>query len=242
MTIQIQERLARPENYGGARAADRIRYLVIHYTGNDGDTAAGNASYFQNTVTKTSAHYFVDDREIWRSVPELWTAWAVGGKKYPSAQETGGGTMYGTITNTNSISIELCDPVRDGELRATEAVLANAAELCREIMGRYKIPAGRVYRHFDVTGKLCPAYLVDRSAWAAFKVRLTAPAPAPGPGAAAQDNEPSPGHREGVAWAVERGILRGDASGDLMLHRALTREQFCTLLKRWNDQIQAQKG
>lgn len=221
--MTIQERLANPENYGGERTAAQIRYLVLHYTGNDGDTAAGNASYFQRTVTKTSAHYFVDDREVWRSVPELWTAWAVGGKKWGDAAETGGGTLYGTVNNTNSISVELCDTAKDGALRASEETLARGAELCREIMGRYWIPLERVVRHFDVTGKHCPAYFMDPAAWAGFKARLDGKQ---------MDNTASPGHREGVAWAVERGILRGNESGDLMLHEAVTREQVCTMLFR----------
>lgn len=222
--MTIQERLAHPENYGGKRTAAQIRYLVLHYTGNDGDTAAGNAAYFQRTVTKTSAHYFVDEREIWRSVPELWTAWAVGGKKWADAEQTGGGSMYGIITNTNSISVELCDSRKNGVVQAQEAVLRAAAELCREIMARYGIPAERVYRHFDVTGKHCPAYFMEPAAWASFKARLEE-----------KGNTPSPGHREGVDWALERGILRGNEAGDLMLRQALTREQFCTLLYRYHQ-------
>lgn len=46
------------------------------------------------------------------------------------------------------------------------------------------------------------------------------------------DNTPSPAHKEGVAWAVEQGILAGNAGGDLMLHQAVTREQLCTILYR----------
>lgn len=49
------------------------------------------------------------------------------------------------------------------------------------------------------------------------------------------DNTPSPAHKEGVAWAVEQGILAGNAGGDLMLHQAVTREQFCTMTKRTAD-------
>lgn len=26
-----------PKNYGGRRTADQIKYLIFHYTGNDGD-------------------------------------------------------------------------------------------------------------------------------------------------------------------------------------------------------------
>ena len=157
MSYILQERLANPGNYGGSRAVNQIKYLVFHYTGNDGDQAANNATYFQNNIVKASAHYFVDDTTVWRSVPDLKVAWAVGGKKYANADKTGGGTMYGMITNTNSISIEMCDTIRNGIYQASEATLANAAALGRELMEKYGIPLRNVYRHFDVTGKHWPS-------------------------------------------------------------------------------------
>ena len=220
MSYTLREQLADPGNYGGSRAAGDIRYLIFHYTGNDGDRAANNAAYFQNNVVKASAHYFVDDTTVWRSVPDLKVAWAVGGGKYPDADKTGGGTMYGIITNTNSLSIEMCDTIRNGVYQASEATLANAAALGRELMAQYGIPLDHVYRHFDVTGKHCPAYLVDAGAWAAFKRRL------------ALDNVPSSAHKAGVEWAVANGILQGNADGDLMLSKPVTREQMCTMLHR----------
>ena len=39
-------------------------------------------------------------------------------------------------------------------------------------MERYKIPMENVYRHFDVSGKHCPAYFMEEEAWQAFKKRL----------------------------------------------------------------------
>lgn len=47
------------------------------------------------------------------------------------------------------------------------------------------------------------------------------------------DNTPAPAHKEGVEWAVEHGILLGNAQGDLMLSQPLTRQQFCTMLLRF---------
>lgn len=172
MSYTLKEQLANPRNYGGSRAASQIRYLVYHYTGNDGDMAANNAKYFQNNIVKASAHYFVDDTTVWRSVPDLKVAWSVGGSKYANADKTGGGTMYGVITNTNSLSIEMCDTIRNGVYQASEATLANAAELGRELMEKYGIPIENVYRHFDVTGKHCPSYLINAQKWAEFKKRL----------------------------------------------------------------------
>ncbi len=201
-------------NYGSARLSGDIRYLVYHYTGNDGDTDANNAAYYASTVVKASAHYFVDDDSVTRSVPDLYVAWAVGGKKWSDCAETGGGTLHGVVTNSNSISIELCDTVRDGKRMATEATLANAAALGRLLMRRYGIPAERVVRHFDVTGKHCPAYFMDEAKWAAFKARLTEP---PAAGERCQTAEDV---RRRVPWAadtvdklIDRGAISGTGAG-----------------------------
>lgn len=223
MSYTLKEQLANPRNYGGSRAASQIRYLVYHYTGNDGDMAANNAKYFQNNIVKASAHYFVDDTTVWRSVPDLKVAWSVGGSKYANADKTGGGTMYGVITNTNSLSIEMCDTIRNGVYQASEATLANAAALGRALMEKYGIPIENVYRHFDVTGKHCPSYLVNAQKWAEFKKRLEVKI---------MDNTPSGAHKAGVEWAVANGILTGNSEGDLMLSRPVTRQQMCTMLYR----------
>lgn len=223
MSYTIKEQLANSGNYGGSRNASQIRYLVYHYTGNDGDRAANNAKYFQNNIVKASAHYFVDDTTVWRSVPDLKVAWSVGGSKYANAHKTGGGTMYGVITNTNSLSIEMCDTIRNGVYQASEATLANAAALGRELMEKYHIPIENVYRHFDVTGKHCPSYLVNAQKWAEFKKRLEVKI---------MDNTPSGAHKEGVEWAIANGILTGNSEGDLMLSQPVTRQQMCTMLYR----------
>lgn len=165
--------LANSKNYGATRAASTIKYLVYHYTANKTDKAVSNANYFKNNVVKASAHYFVDDTTVYQSVPDLSVAWAVGGSKYSDCATTGGGTMYGKITNTNSISIEMCST--NGAF--TEATLANAAELGKELMKKYNISINNVYTHFLVTGKKCPGhegwYGKSSPKWDAFKARLS---------------------------------------------------------------------
>lgn len=170
MTIEFVR--CHPKNHGGDRTADKIKYIVYHYTGNDGDRAMNNAKYFRDNVVQSSAHYFVDDDKVVQSVDDLTVAWAVGGIKKADCAKTGGGTLYGKATNTNSISVEMCDTSRDGALMATEATLARAVELGKMLMEKYDIPIERVIRHFDVTGKHCPAYFMDADKWAAFKARL----------------------------------------------------------------------
>lgn len=211
-------------NRGGERRAEQIKYLVYHYTGNTGDRAVNNAKYYQNTVVQASAHYFVDDGEIYQSVEDLQTAWSVGGKKWADCPKTGGGTLYGVVTNGNSISIEMCGTARNGQRMASEATLERAAALGRELMEKYHIPMERVVRHFDVTGKHCPAYMMESGAWEAFKERLTAvwPAGVVGPHTEGKETEMKLFHyvkdmpqwaREACTRAINAGVVRMDDSG-----------------------------
>ena len=159
-------------NYGGTRSTSSIKYIVIHFTANDGDKAVSNGNYFKNNVVKASAHYFVDDDTVVKSVDDNKVAWSVGGSKYADCKTTGGGTKYGTVTNSNSISIEMCDTKKDGKVMATKATQENCIKLAVKLMKKYNIPVSHVVRHFDVTGKKCPAYFVEKSKWETFKKTL----------------------------------------------------------------------
>ena len=170
--MTIKTNLAARANYGSSRATGTIKYIVLHYTGNDGDTDESNGKYFRDNDVGVSAHYFVDDDSVTRSVPDNYVAWAVGGKKCASCAQTGGGKFYGKCTNANSISIEMCDSKKDGTVQASDETIANAQALTLELMKKYNVPVENVIRHFDVTGKLCPAYMVDEKKWAAFKAGL----------------------------------------------------------------------
>lgn len=165
--MEIKQYPASSANYGGSRSAGSIKYIVIHYTGNDGDTAMNNAKYYANNTVKASAHYFVDDKEVIQSVADLRVAWAVGGSKYATASTTGGGKLYGKCTNSNSISIELCDVQKNGKLEPNADTVERALALVRTLMAKYGIPQENVIRHFDVTGKLCPAYWTGTAKWKA---------------------------------------------------------------------------
>ena len=140
------------------------KWLVIHFTANDGDNATNNGKYFKNNVVKSSAHYFVDDDTIVQSVEEDYVAYSVGGKKLNS-----GGVYHGVVTNYNSISIELCDTVKDGKYNVSSKTRANAIELAKDIVKRHNIDKSHVVRHYDITGKMCPKYYVDDiNEWKAF--------------------------------------------------------------------------
>ncbi len=54
--MEIKTKLCNPVNFGGARQVSQIQYIVIHYTGNLGDTAKNNADYFAREKVKASAN------------------------------------------------------------------------------------------------------------------------------------------------------------------------------------------
>lgn len=147
-------------NFRQGRSGE-IKYIVIHYTGNDGDTAKNNVDYYARESLKTSAHYFVDENEIWQSVKDEDTAYHCGAKVY----------IHKECRNSNSIGIELCSrQYRDGNYYFKEETLKRGAELTKQLMRKYNIPAENVIRHYDVTGKICPAPMVNKETlWKQFK-------------------------------------------------------------------------
>ena len=146
--------LAHRSNYGSSRSLSKIKYIVIHYTANDGDTDENNGNYFNGANRKASAHYFVDDDSVTQSVPDNYVAWHCGG----GLQGSSGHTFYQKCTNTNSIGIEICDDVKNGKVYPSAKTIENAIELTKTLMKKYNVPASNVIRHYDVTGKSCPAY------------------------------------------------------------------------------------
>lgn len=164
--MQIIQKIAHRSNYGLIRSLDTIKFIIIHYTANDGDKSFNNANYFQtHTNLKASAHYFADDTTIYQSVPDNYIAYSVGGSKWNDCSKTGGGRLYRVANNTNSINIELCDTNKNGEYDVTQATITLALELTRSLMKKYNISSENVIRHFDVNGKHCPAYWMDNTKW-----------------------------------------------------------------------------
>ena len=157
-----------PSNYRAGRTQP-VRYIVMHYTANNGDTARNNCDYYHRVGgLQASAHYFCDEHGAMQSVREGDTAWHCGA-------EAGRRYWHPECRNGNSIGIEMCSRKRaDGSYYIKPETVANAATLAREIMQRYGIDTDHVLRHYDVTGKRCPMPWVDDPAqWVAFKDMLT---------------------------------------------------------------------
>ena len=160
--MKINKKISLINFYDSNRGKSQIKYIILHYVGAV-STAKNNADYFYSTFRGASAHYFVDEKEIWQVVEDNDSAWAIGANKY-----------YTDARNTNSISIEMCCYKNSkGKLDIKEAVVEKAIELTKELMKKYDIDVNHVIRHYDATRKVCPAPFVnDETRWENFKKAL----------------------------------------------------------------------
>lgn len=119
------------------------KYLTIHNTGNPkaGADAENHAIFMQGSGKDSTAsyHYVVDDKEIYRLLPDNEVAWHAGDG------ENGPG-------NRQSLAIEICENVDGNLLNATN----NAVELTVYLMKTYNIPLSNVVQHNYWSGKNCP--------------------------------------------------------------------------------------
>lgn len=147
------------------RNPSEIKYIVIHYTGNNGDTAINNGNYFKKSKAGASAHYFVDAINICQSVKDENIAYHCGTKK----------TFYHlNCRNSNSIGIEMVSKKNSkGQYYIEDKVIENTIALVKELMGKYNIPITNVIRHYDVTHKSCPEPFVrEPQQWKDFLSKL----------------------------------------------------------------------
>jgi N-acetylmuramoyl-L-alanine amidase len=151
----IRERLSPNHDSRGEVIAGtpRIDMLVLHYTGMR--SAAAALDRLCDPAAKVSSHYLVEeDGAVWRLVPEERRAWHAGVSYW----------MGETALNAVSVGIEIVNPGHELGYRAfPEAQMAAVETLCRDIVGRRRIPSYRIVGHSDIapTRKVDPGELFD---------------------------------------------------------------------------------
>lgn len=201
--MMIKTKKAHTQNYSQGRRIP-IKYIVIHYTGNYGDTAKNNADFFarEPVTPKRSAHYFVDETEIWNSVPVDSVAWHV----------SSSAAIHQDCRNTNSIGIEICMNDKQGTLRL--ASIEQAVKLTRTLMALHNVPIDRVLRHYDVTHKSCPEPMVTNpKLWQEFKTKLQEEETAKMKYYEKLDEIPAGELRDTIKLLIERNVIAGTGGG-----------------------------
>ena len=152
----MQVELLTINNYSRpAIKVERIKGIVIHYTGNPGSTAMQNRNYFEGLKdtkeTSASSHFVVGlDGEIVQCIPTWEVAYASNNR------------------NSDTISIETCHKTEDGSY--TKATYESLVKLTAWLCKKYDLTEEDLIRHYDITGKNCPKYFVENEdAWNEFK-------------------------------------------------------------------------
>lgn len=141
------------------QALRQVNGVVVHYVANPGTTAAQNRNYFaglaQSHETWASCHFLIDtDGSVIQCVP-------LGEIAYCSNNR-----------NEDTIAIECCHLDESGEFtkETTEALI----RLLDWLIETYDLEREDILRHYDVSGKDCPRYFVQKpEEWEAFLDKLT---------------------------------------------------------------------
>lgn len=114
--------------------------LILHYTGMV--SAAAALDRLCDPAARVSAHYVVEeDGKIWQLVPEERRAWHAGESGWLARRDI----------NAHSIGVEIVNPGHEFGYRAFPAdQICAVAELCHDIMTRWRVPPRFVLGHSDV--------------------------------------------------------------------------------------------
>ena len=134
-----------------------VEYIVIHDTGNPevGADAMRHYLFFKSGDKNSSAHYFVDDKQVVQIIDDSEGSWHSGVKyKTPATP----------ISNHNSIGIEMCINA-DGNYNKA---MKNTIDLAAYLLWKYDLDMDHLVRHYDANGKVCPLTMSENN-WADWK-------------------------------------------------------------------------
>ncbi len=127
-------------NFGHRRGCDHPDMLLLHYTGMISAEAA--LDWLASPESQVSCHYVVEENgQVTQMVCERDRAWHAGVSSWCDE----------TDINSRSIGIEIVNPGHEfGYPAFPEEQIAAVVALCRDIVARNGISAGRVLGHSDV--------------------------------------------------------------------------------------------
>lgn len=215
-------------------------------------TAKQGCDYFAQTKRKASPNYVVGcDGSIGLSVEECNRSWCSGGS------DKNGNPIYvngisGKMNDYRAITIEVASDTTHPYAitdKALAALLSLLTDICqrnpgigrlrwkgdKSLVGNVAEQNMTVHRWF--APKACPGdYLYERHAQIAQEVNARLDAAEAEKNEPVVDSTPADWEKPGVEFCTRNKIMVGDGKGDLMLHRPITRAEFCVMLERYHSQ------
>jgi len=138
----------------------KIKGLVVHWVANKNTTALQNRNFFESRKNQKkeygSAHYIIDPNgDIIQCVPDNEIAYHVGALIYTEKARL----ELGYYPNNCTIGVECCHIDDAGNM--TTFTYQALIELLHELMQKYELNSSNLYRHYDITEKLCHKWFVE---------------------------------------------------------------------------------
>ena len=123
------------------RVKNRIKFIIIHYTGMKKESAA--IKRLQDPKSKVSSHYLIKrNGEIINLVPDLFEAWHAGVSSWKNFKSL----------NKNSIGIEITNPGHQhGYKRFSKKQIFSLQKLLNILVKKYKIKKKYILGHSDIS-------------------------------------------------------------------------------------------
>ena len=123
------------------RSKNRIKFIIIHYTGMKIESAA--IKRLQDPKSKVSSHYLIKrNGEITNLVPDLYEAWHAGISGWKNFKSL----------NKNSIGIEITNPGHQyGYKRFSKKQIFSLLKLLNILVKKYKIKKEYILGHSDIS-------------------------------------------------------------------------------------------
>ena len=123
------------------RLKNRIKFIIIHYTGMKKESAA--IKRLQDPKSKVSSHYLIKrNGEIINLVPDLFEAWHAGVSSWKHFKSL----------NKNSIGIEITNPGHQhGYKKFSKKQIFSLQKLLNILVKKYKIKKKYILGHSDIS-------------------------------------------------------------------------------------------
>ncbi|MEI2464976.1 peptidoglycan recognition protein family protein [Niallia taxi] len=150
-----------------------VKGIVMHWTANPGASDTAHQSFFDGSDGGGSryagAHIFIDSDSATLIVPLNEVAYHANEKATKIAKLKATASYYaGGNANLNTIGIEMCVE-KNGTIH--DETVNRSVDIVASLCKQYDLdPLNDVYRHYDITGKNCPApWVTDTSKFTKFK-------------------------------------------------------------------------
>ena len=135
----------------------KVEYITVHDTANSA-SATNEVQYMITNNNEVSFHLAIDETQVIQSLPFDRNSWSCG----DGAKGTG---------NRKSISVEICRATHEDKslyLQAEE----NAVYVVARLLYAHNLSIGKLKKHQDWSGKICPNVLLKEGRWNTFKERV----------------------------------------------------------------------